>query len=479
MNSRLIPARFLVLAACGVILLAPRPLRAQQDAPPASGQTGDQGAATQEAGGQNAPGPVGGVESYRFPDVTSGHSFFVPRISVQEVYDTNPGFVSSTGASQGDSVTSVMGGFSLQLMSRNSTLSLDCSSEGLFYNPKYVSNATAQQLNVSEKISARHWNLLFGESFSYLPNSDFGLAGLGYLGGGLTGPSGIGVVTGFNPYQVPTQTIGSSNVSEFSSASIFQAQYLINGKNSLTASADVGFLHFFNSSMLNSRDILARLGYDHSFTRRDTLNLSYSATIIAYPSGIPGLTSHAVQLGYRRLVTNRLQLTIAGGPSLTQFSPLAGTTTVPGGRNLVGYSVLSSLNYALRKGNLGAQYTHSVGSGSGLLLGSLVDQFSGTFSHLISRAVRVTFAGSFAHNGAFQQTAGAAVNPSSAFDYWTGGAALSWPLGHYSSLSFTYSAARQTSNTTVCINMLSCGPIALTQVAGMTINWSTRPHKID
>jgi len=474
-----IRGRILALAACCAILLPAQALRAQQDTPPASGQTGDQGATPPEAAAQSAPGPVGGVEEYRFPTSTSGRSFIVPRLYLQEVYDTNPGFAATSTSAQGDSVTAVMGGMSLQVVTRNSSFALDLASEGIFYNPKYLSNAAEQQLNVTEKISARRWNFLFGESFSYLSNSAFGLGGLGYLGGGTTGLSGVGSVTGFNPFQIPTQTIGSTTVSEFSSASIFQAQYLFSGRNSVNASVDVGFLHFFNSSLLNTRDILARFGYDHSPTPRDTISFSYTATILDYPSGISGFTSHAVQLGYRRLVTHRLQFTAAGGPSVTHFTPMPGATTVPGGQNLVDFYVFSSLNYALRRGNLSAQYTHSVGNGSGFLIGSIADQFSGNFSHQLSRTVRVSLSGGFAHNSAFHQTASTLINPSSSFDYWTAGAALSRPIGRYSTLALTYNASRQTSNTTVCVNMLRCGPIALVQTAGMTFNWSTRPFKIE
>jgi len=492
MNFPPIRGPILALAACCAILLAAPALRAQQDTPPASGQTGtqggappasgqsaDQGTTPPEAAAPSAPGPVEGAEEYRFPSTTSGRSFFVPRLMVQEVYNTNPVFAATATSAQGDSVSTVMGGMSLQVVSRNSTFAMDLASEGIFYNPKYLPNAAEQQLNVTEKIAARRWNLLFGESFSYLSNSAFGLGGLGFLGGGTTGLSGVGSVTGFNPFQIPTQTIGSATVSEFSSASIFQAQYLISGRNSVNASADVGFLHFFNSSLLDSRDILARFGYDHSPTARDTFSFSYTATILSYPSGISGFTSHAVQLGYRRLVTGRLQFTAAAGPSVSHFTPMPGATTVPGGQNLVDFFVFSSLNYALRRGDLGAQYTHGVGNGSGLLIGSIADQFNGNFSHQLSRTVRVSFTGGFVHNSAIQQTAGMLMNPSSSFDYWNAGAALSRPIGHYSSISLTYNALRQTTNTTVCVNMLRCGPISLVQTAGMTINWSTRPFKID
>jgi hypothetical protein len=476
-------SRLLACAGSCAFLLAVSPAWAQQGSTPSSGQGGDQSSTLSEPGGQNAPGPVGGVEAYRFPGASLGQSFFVPRLSLQEVYDTNAGYAPTPGASQADAITTVTGGLSLQWVKRDSTLSLDYATGGLLYNTQKQPNGVVQQLAMTEKVSLRRWNLLFGENFSYLPNSSFGLGGLGYLGGGTSGLPGIGGVTGFNPSQLPTQTIVSPNASELSSASIFQAQYFLNGTSSVNGSVIVGFLHFFGSDLLNSRSVSARFGYDKSFSARDTVSFSYLATILDYPSGISGFTTHYIQAGYRRILTGRLQMSISAGPSISHFSPMTGAmtgqTTVPGGANLVSWSLFSSLNYALRNGALGAQYTHGVAGGSGYLIGAVADQFSGNFSHHFTRVWTGSLTGGYAHNGAFQQTAGTTVNPSSSFDYWFAGGSVSRPIGHYSSLSFSYNASRQTANTTVCANNLACGPIALVQVVGVTFNWSTRPYKLE
>ena len=479
MIIQLVRGPMLALACCCALLLVVPVARAQQDSTPSSGQGGDQSSTPAETGGQNAPGPVGGVEAYRFPGATLGHSFFVPRLSLQEVYDTNAGYAATPGASQADAITSVTGGLSLQWVKRDSTLSLDYATGGLLYNTQKQPNGVVQQLAMTEKVTLRRWNLLFGENFSYLPNSVFGLGGLGYLGGGASGLPGIGGVTGFNPSQLPTQTIVSPNVSELSSASIFQAQYFLNGTSSINGSVVVGFLHFFGSDLLNNRSVIARFGYDKSLTARDTLSFSYLATILDYPSGISGFTSHYIQVGYRRILTGRLQMSVSAGPSITHFSPMTGQTTVPGGANPVSWSLFSSLNYALRNGGLSAQYTHGVAGGSGYLVGATADQFSGNFSRRFTRVWTGSLTGGYAHNGALQQTAGNTVSPSSAFDYWFAGGSVSRPIGHYSSLSFSYNASRQTANTTICANNLACGPIALVQVVGVAFNWSTRPYKLE
>jgi hypothetical protein len=469
----------LAFAGSCALLLAVTPASAQQDAASSSGQNAEPSSAPQESEPQSPPGPVGGVEAYRFPGPALGRSFFIPRFSLQELYNSNSGYSSTSNGSQEDSVTSITGGLSLQWVKRDSTLSLDYASEGLLYARQTQPNGVVQQLGLTEKVVLPRWNLLFGENFSYLPNSAFGLGGLGYLGGGTSGLPGVGGVTNFNPFQTPTQTIVSPNVTQLSSASVFQAQYLISGTSSLSGSVNVGFLHFFGADLLNSRSITARFGYDKALTPRDTINFNYQATILDYASGIPGFTSHYIQVGYRRILTGRLHFSASAGPSITHFSPMVGQTAVPGGSNLVNWSLSSSLDYALRNGSLNARYSHGTAGGSGYLVGSVQDQFSGQFAHSLSRVWKATFTGGFAHNGAFQQTVGAAVSPSASFNYWFAGGSISRPIGRYSSLAFSYNASRQTASTTVCANNLPCGPIALVQVVGLTFNWSTRPYKLE
>ena len=480
MKATYFRAGLLAIAGTGALLLAAPGAWAQQDATPSAGQGGDQSSSTPaDAGAQSAPGPVGGVEAYRFPGSSPNRSLFVPRFTLQQLYDSNAGYSTSSEGSQADSVTSIGGGFSVQWVGRESTFSLDDFSGGLLYDRGTQPNGVTEQMNATEKVTLRRWNLVIGEQFSYLPNSAFGLGGLGYLGGGTSGFSGIGGLTGFNPSQIPTQTIGSSNVSQLSSASVFQAQYLINGTSSVNGALTVGFLHFFGSDLVNSRSINPRFGYDRSLTPRDTLSFSYQATILDYASGISGFTTHYVQIGYRRLLTGRLQASIAAGPSVTHFSPTAVQMSAGGSTNLVSWSLNSSLNYLLHNGSLSATYTHGTAGGSGYLVGSESDQFAGNFAHSISRVWNVYLTGGYSHNGAFSQTTPTGGNANAAFNYWYTGFSISHPIGHFSSLSFSYNASRQTANATTCVNSAACGPIALVQVVGVTFNWSTRPYAIE
>jgi hypothetical protein len=466
--------RMLALSIVGLFLVAPS-LRAQEGGSQGGGQSADTPAGN---GGQaqSAPGPIGGVEQYQLGGTSLGHSFVIPRFSLQEVYDSNAGYASTTSGSQGDAVTTMSAGFSLQWQKRNSTLSLDYTAAGLIYGLQTQSNSVVQQLGVSEKFTLRRWNIFLGENFSYLPNSQFGLGGL--LGATTPGFPGTGGTTGFNPNFQTGSTIGSLNVYQLTSSTAVQAQYMLGAKSSISASGSVGFLHYFGDDLLDSRNVIARVSYDRSLTARDSFNISYTASVLTYPSGVQGFYAQYIQAGYRRILTGRLHVSVSAGPVISHFSPQSGQTTVQGSQNVVDMSVTAGLEYALRNGGLNVTYNRGVTGGSGFIPGATTDQVSGSFTRRVSRVWTVTFTGGLSRNSSFEQTT-PGVDTTLTFDYWSAGFAASRPIGRYSSVRFNYSAQRQTSNTTMCVNGVACGPIALTQTAGLSFNWTTRPYKLD
>ncbi|HMD31723.1 MAG TPA: hypothetical protein VKG84_07420 [Candidatus Acidoferrales bacterium] len=466
----------LALAVAGSLLFAAPSLHAQQGSGQGAGQPAPADVPQVESGApQNAPGPLGGAEAYRIPEgggLGLGHSFVVPRFSLQEVYDTNTGFSSTTGASQGDAITTLQGGLNLQVQKRNSTFSLDYSAAGLIYGLQTQPNSVVQQFAATQKFTMRRWNFFLAENLSYLPNTQFGLSGLGYLTGGGTST--------LNPSFQTGSTIGSMNAYQLTNTTIAQAQYMLDERSSLTVSGNLGILHYSGDGLLDSRSVTARVAYDRTLTARDTVNVSYAASVQSYSSGAQGFISHYIQPGYRRYVTGRLFVSVSAGPVINHFSPQPGQTTVQGSQNAVSLSVAGALDYAIRNGSIKAQYTRGTTGGSGVLVGSTTDQLSGSFTRRFTRVWTVAINGSYARNSSFQQTQQPGMmSATSTFDYWNAGMSFSRPLGHYSSVRFSYNAQSQTSNVTSCVNGVQCGPISLVQVVGLSFNWSTRPYKLD
>ena len=467
-------------AVAGMALLAPA-VSAQQEPAPAqepSAETTQQPEATPPA----PAGPVGGVEAYRLEGNGLGRSNYVVRLTVQEFYNSNPVYAQTSATAQSDSVSTITGGITLQALQRNSSFSLDYSSEGLIYNNGALPNAAIQQLGVNEKLTLRRWSLFFGENFSYLPSSAFLLGGLGITGGTSAGLPGVGGSTGFNQYLQPTQTVGAVGASQISSASAFQAQYDLGGSAILHASVVAGYLHFLGSGsdLVNTRTIAAQFGYDKGFTRRDTISISYAPTRLDYSAGYQGFTSHQILVGYRRLLTGHLNVSLQGGPNIIHFSTATGQAALPGGTNMLSWSLYGTLAYAMRNGSISAQYSHGTAGGSGFLIGSINDQVNASFVHRFSRSWSAVLNGGFARNSSLEQTTpGTTSSTAYIFNTWFAGVSVTRNLGRYSKLAFNYNATRQTGNTTTCVNALACGPIALTQIIGVTLNWSSRPMKLE
>jgi hypothetical protein len=429
--------------------------------------------------GQPAPGPVGGVEGYRLEGVNLGRSFLLPSFRFQELYDTNTTNAMTTSASHSDSVTALSGSLSLQFFKRRSTLDLDYQAGGFLYNTQTQSNAVTQQLGLIYKIGLRRWNILLGEHFSYLPDASFGLGGLGIAGGGVGLPGVGGGVTNFNPFFIPGQFIQTGNISRLVSSSVAQVLYTVGPRSSLDGTVILGFIDSPSSSLLNSRNITARFGYNRALSGKDTVVIGYSVSFFAFGGGNSGFKSHTFRFGYRRLITGRLLATAEGGPVISTFSAPTGMTTVPGGSPHVSWGLRSGLDYAIQRGSLNFTYGHRLNAGSGLLLGANADTFTLSASRDLSRLWTASLNGGFARSTSLSQTSGMTPSSSQAvFNNWIAGAGLSRPIGRYSHLQLRYSISRQTSNVTMCANNLACGSVALRQVVGVVFNWSTRPIAI-
>lgn len=462
------------------------PAQAQQTE--SSSQAGDQQqdtGSTPNDSQQRPPGPVGGVEDYRLKGLSLGRSFLVPSLSLRELYDTNTTNAATASTRRADTVTSLSGSLSLELLKRNSTLDLDYQAGGFLYNTQTQSNGVVQQLSVTDKFYLHRWSILVGENFSYLPDASIGLGGLANgIGGGL-GVGGVlpgvgGGVTNFNPFLLPGQSIQSNNVSRLVSSSVVQLQYTLGARSSLDGTLSVGFVHFPDNNLLNSRQIAPRIGYNRAITAKDTIVLGYSAAIFNFSGASSGFTSHTVRIGYRRIVTGRLSATVEGGPAISTFGAPAGMTAVPGGATRISWAIRTNLEYLMRRGSLRVDYGHRLTEGSGLLLGADSDRVDFFYLRDLTRIWNGGLSGTFAHNHGLTQTLGTtAMNIATQFNTWNVGVNVSRPIGRHSRLEFRYYVSRQTSNTNVCASGLTCGAVALGQNISVAFNWTTRPINLE
>jgi len=421
---------------------------------------------------QNDRVPVSGVEDYRLDGINLGRSFVVGQAEFNEVYSTNTNGAATSSGAMHDSISNLQGMLSLQLLSRRSALNLDYRPGLLVYDRGTVGTEIIQQFNITEKFYLRRWTLVLGNDFSYLPQSPIGLGG--FVGGGAanSGIPGVGGgLTNFNPFFVPGQSIQTLG-NRISNAFVGQAQYTFGPRSSVNFSGTYGLVHFFDTGLLNSRDLALRLGYDYTISAKQTFTVAYSRNQIFFSPGIPGFSSDSVLVGYRRTISGRMSLIVESGP---QFSHFQGG--VSGSSTRVAYHVRGVLRYRTLRNTIELSYQHRLSEGSGVLVGAQTDLVSASIARIVSRNWTATTSANFNHNSSLNQTTGAVTNFH--FNSWNGNISASRRLGQSTNIQFQYNVSRQTSNVSGCINNIPCGSVSLNQQIGLGLVWNSRPYSID
>jgi hypothetical protein len=195
-------------------------------------------------------------------------------------------------------------------------------------------------------------------------------------------------------------------------------------------------LHFFNSGLINSYSAGGQVGFNYEKTARDTISLVYRFDALRYSGDILSVNDNVIQLGYRRLVAQRLSFYIAAGPDIAEIHD-----PVTGDFSRTSYAINASLAYALKRASLGAQYDHYLTSGSGILTGSYTDQFSGTLSLQLARLWTAQLTALYAHNSGIPGTSSG--DASESLNAVAGDIRLTRIIGRASSIFAGYSPRDQ------------------------------------
>ena len=94
---------------------------------------------------------------------------------------------------------------------------------------------------------------------------------------------------------------------------------------SITFAGVYDLLHFFNSGLINSYSAGGQVGYNYQKTARDTIVVVYRFDALRYSDNALSVNDNVIELGYRRLVAQRLSFNIAAGPDISEIhDPIAG-----------------------------------------------------------------------------------------------------------------------------------------------------------
>jgi hypothetical protein len=351
----------------------------------------------------------------------------------------------------------------LEAWSRD-TLSLNYSGGGYFSSDSSIDSGQYHQLAASNVIRFDRWLFQFFEDFSYLPQTSFGFGGGTNLG--VPGVGGIGVVTpGAGNGYVPNQSILAGVGPRYSNFGGLQATYYISRRSSITVSGADGILHFLDPGNIDTDSIVASAGYNYALSRQNTIGVVYTFSAYRYPGVPEAYGNHTASFAYGRNVTGRLALRLMGGPQITTFRIPVGNQT----QQISAY-FNAGLVYGLKNGSIALTYFHTLNGGSGVVIGSSLDQVNVTANRRLTRLWNGNLNFGFAHNG----TVNSGVTSVPTYDSYYFGGGVSRPFGRYMNMAIAYTGSLGSSNNPGCTGA-GCNPSNYYNTITVNFQVHTRP----
>ena len=397
-----------------------------------------------------------------FPEIR--HSYWVPGAQFSTNIQSNP-----NGNYGGDSWTTTnyfAGNLSLVQAWNHSMLAVNYSGGGFFSNIAGQGSGFYQTLAAAQNYRTERWLVQIVDSFSYIPQSAFGFGGGTGLGiPGVGGSLGTTIPSLGGNY-VPNQSVFGVGP-YYNNVAALQLSYALTRRSSITLAGSYGFLDFSQPGNIDSNTTVGSIGYNYVLSRNDTVGLVYRYSDYRYPGNPQAYGDHVFSVAYGRKVTGHIGLRIFVGPEITNYRVPIGNTS-----QTTGFSTTASLIYGFERGSLTLGYIHGLSSGSGVLIGSILDQFNAGFSHRITRAWTGGLNLGYARNSPPSGTA-AAGYPAYNDLFFT--ANLSRPIGRYVNFATAYTATRTNYSGAGCTGP-TCATAASTTYSAFTVNLSWHPR---
>jgi hypothetical protein len=408
--------------------------------------------------------PLTGAQIAGLGSPESGHSYWVPGLQYATTIQSQPlGQNNSTDW------------YADHYFGGNVTLLKNWGRSQLALNESagdFLSGATGQQsgwynqLALQQSFQWGRWHLQFLDQFSYLPESQMGFGG----GTGISLP-GIGgslgaYLPGLGGGLVPNQSIYSALGPRYSNAFATQMTYDLSRRSSVTVTGSYGILRFTQSGNVDSDIPGGSLGYNYTLSPKDTIGVVYRYSAYHFQGQPQAFGEQVASLAYGRKITQRLALQLYCGPDFTTYRIAANgqsfRTSVYSNANLV---------YGFERGSISANYFHGFADGSGVLVGSNIDELWSAVNRQLSRQWTGFLNFGFSLNTPVQSSA----TPSGAnYHSWLGGGGLSRALGRNFSFSVTYTGRVLQSTIPGCTGT-GCSSSPNQQMAAVSLQWHTSP----
>jgi hypothetical protein len=436
-------------------------------------------------GQENAPPPItenppiSGLDMPGLEPHAAPLSYLQPGVVVAETADSN--ITDSIGHAAVRSVTEGLGSLTLQRLWSKYALAVDYLGGVAYYNVRGLGWKLLQQMDLEQKITWKRGQLALRDSFSYLPEGNFGVSygAVGNQGITSVGGSGFGAFWGGNSFG------GLGQASRIANLSLVDISENLTPRSAITAAGGYAFTHFtgnpafgtvplLNNSFLGSSQISAQVGYNRLLTTHNQLALVYGYQGFDFSAQGTAFHSHVIQAMFGRRISGRMDFLIGAGPQITNLSFGTAKDT------RIGVAGRAQLRYRFTKTMLELMYDRYETSGSGFFAGAQSDIGQARVSRPITRVWTGFVDLGYARNSRLQPLFNNAVLANT-FTYGFAGAGLRRMFGRTLTLFGTYQFNEVAFDSSFCLaqGVSRCNRISQRHLATIGLEWTPRPIRID
>lgn len=425
--------------------------------------------------------PIVGMKNAAGPSGTEDRSYLIPGAQLSAGVDTvEPdgfGHSSAYGVSHG------LGSLSLQKLWRRYDLDVDYLGGAAYLGARRLDHAFLQVMDGEQHVSWRTGQFGVRDSFTYLPEGNFGGGSYGgiaalsalYNGNGLLG---LGI---FGAGQFAT--LGEE--SRITNVALADVTQFLSPRSSVFAAGSYGLVHFSDSklNLINSQQVVTEGAYDYQLNRRDQVALLYAYQSFRFPNAQdeslftdtatarPSVETNLANVVFGHRVSGRMDLIAGGGPQITDIdSPLLGRV------HRLTMSGRASLKYQLRTTQLNAQFFRYNTNGSGFFAGATTNLARFSVARPFGRVWNGEFDLGYTHNRALVNFVGTHAE---SFNYGYIGGGLHRQLSREFSAFVSYQFGTLNFNNTFCLTASACGRTSQREVALVGLDWHPHPIPLD
>ncbi len=460
--------------------------------------------------------PISAVDQPGLEPHAAPESFLLPGLHFSESVDSNIG--NTLGESKTGAVTRGLGSLTLQKLWKNYDVAVDYIGGVAYYNQLGIGLEQLQQFDMDNRINWKRGQLAIRDSFSYLPEGNFGFSayggegaynsGLGSLGAGMLGAGAFG---GQNSAFTGGSDVSLGQVPRITNLGLADVVENLTPKSSVTLAGGYGLVHFYDNLTENiygqqlpvvvpfvgSREFTAQAGYDRVLNPKDQVALSYGYQAFDFSTAGTAFHTHVIQAMYGHRISGRMDFTIGAGPQFTRINlqvcsipgvaassctSVGGTVSTVGTSN-IGVAGRLSLRYKFPKTSLVLSFQRYNTNGSGLFAGTLSDIARLGVSRPLNRVWDFFSDFGYSKNERLQ-IPGSEVDASS-FSYGFAGAGLHRQFGRnlrgfvsyqFNDLGFNGSCPFGATGVTTTV---ACSNTSQRHVGTIGVDWTPRPIRID